>query len=188
MDNAVERAGVPSHAIVIVVAPSSRMQTLEACPPRQGPVWLAPGREPLARGVELLARGAPHDAWHAVPLWPPEERESQQGEAPLLARVQTTEPSQMGLLRCHLEVALLQPFGQPLAKPFRVLLQAEGTPPVLSLSAQQCFSPTVWLHHCLQPEGQGVVQRPMCEDRTPRVWGAGTWEQYALQRVRAGQG
>ncbi len=98
MDKAVERAGVPSHAIVMVVAPSSRMQTLEACPPRQGPGLLAPGHEPLARGVELRARGAPHDAWHAVPLWPPAARASQQGEAPLRARVNTTAPSPMGLL------------------------------------------------------------------------------------------
>src|SRR5438093_4695139 len=80
-----ERAGVPSHAIGVVVASPSRMQTLEACPPRQGPVWLAPCREPVAGGLELLTCRASHDAWHAVPIWHPEARTSQQGEAPLHA-------------------------------------------------------------------------------------------------------
>src|SRR5712691_11151646 len=83
MEEAVERAGVPAHAIGVVVASQSRMQTLEACPPRPVPVVLDPFREPLAGGVELLARGAPHDAGHTVPIWHPEARESQQGEAPL---------------------------------------------------------------------------------------------------------
>ena len=76
MEKAVKRAGVPAHAIVIVVAPSSRMQTLEACPPRPMPVLCDPFREPLARGVELLACGAPQDAGHAVPIGGPEQRES----------------------------------------------------------------------------------------------------------------
>jgi hypothetical protein len=109
MEEAVERAGVPSHAIVVVVASQSRMQTLEEFPPRQVPVLLDPFREPLAGGVELLTCSASHDVWHAVPIWHPEELESQKGAAPPLAWVKTAEPSQMGLLRGHLEVAFLQP-------------------------------------------------------------------------------
>jgi hypothetical protein len=81
------------------VAAQSRGQTLEACPPRQGPVWLPPFREPWAGGVELLPCGAAPDAGHAVPLWPPAARTSQQGAAPLLARVTTAEPAPMGLRR-----------------------------------------------------------------------------------------
>jgi hypothetical protein len=98
------------------------MQTLEELPPRQEPVLLDPFREPLAGGLELLARGAPHDAGHTVPIWGPEKLESPKGEAPLLARVTTAEPAQMGFLGCHLEVEFRQPFGQHPKKPFRVLL------------------------------------------------------------------
>ena len=111
MEKAVERAGVPSHAIVVVVASQSRIQTLEEFPPRQVPVVLDPCRAPLAGGVELLTCRASHDAWHAVPIWHPEELKSQKGEAPLRAWVKTAESSQMGLLRGHLEVEFLQPFG-----------------------------------------------------------------------------
>jgi len=82
------------------------MQTLEEFPPRQVPVLLNPFREPLAGGLELLARGASPDAWHAVPIWHPAELESQKGEAPLRAWVKTAEPVQMRLLRRHLEVEL----------------------------------------------------------------------------------
>ena len=112
MEEAVERAGVPAHAIVVVVASQSRMQTLEEFPPRQVPVLLDPFREPLAGGVELLTCSASHDAGHAVPIWHPEERKSQKGAAPLRAGVQTAESSQMGLLWRHLEVEFLQPCGQ----------------------------------------------------------------------------
>jgi hypothetical protein len=59
--------------VIIVVAPSSRIQTLEECPPRHMPVLFDPFREPLASGLELLACGAPHDAGHAVPIWCPEK-------------------------------------------------------------------------------------------------------------------
>src|SRR5262249_37549725 len=38
------------------------MQTLEELPPRQVPVLLDPFREPVAGGLELLARSAPHAA------------------------------------------------------------------------------------------------------------------------------
>jgi len=106
------------------------MQTLEAFPPRQVPVLLDPCREPLAGGVQLLTCSASHDAGHAVPIWCPDKLESQKGEAPLLARVKPAEPAPMGFLWCHLEVELRQPCGQHPQKPFRVLLQAEGTYPV----------------------------------------------------------
>ncbi|HSX81810.1 MAG TPA: hypothetical protein VLQ80_24995, partial [Candidatus Saccharimonadia bacterium] len=82
---------------------------------------LDPFREPLTGGLELLACGAPPDAWHAVPIWHPEACKSQQGEAPLRARVKTAEPAQMGFLWGHLEVEFRQPFGQHSKKPFRVL-------------------------------------------------------------------
>src|SRR6267142_5993015 len=153
------------------------MQTLEACPPRQVPVLLDPFREPLTGGLELLAGGAPHDAGHAVPIWQPEERESQKGAAPLRAWVKTAESSQVGLLRRHLEVAFRQPGGQHPQKPFRVLLPAEGTHPVIRIAAQPCLTPTVWCHHLLQPEVQGIVPRPIGEDgrdraplRRPSLW------------------
>src|SRR5262245_56960803 len=122
------------------------------------PVLCDPCREPLASGLELLACGAPHDAGHAVPIWCPVERSSQKGEAPLLARVKTAEPAQMGFLWSHLEVACRQPFGQHSKKRFRVLLQAEGLHPVLGIAAQQGFSPTAWFHHFLTPYVQGIVQ------------------------------
>jgi hypothetical protein len=164
MDKAVERAGVPAHAVVVVVAPSARMQPLEACPPRQMPVWFAPFREPVASGVELLAGGAPHDAGPAVPLWGPENRAAQQGAAPLLARVQTAEPAPLGFLWCPLEVAVRQPGGPHSKKPFRVLLHAEGPHPVSRIAAPPGCAPPGWLHHWLTPQVQGIVQRDMGED------------------------
>src|SRR5215813_4751954 len=68
MAKAGERASIPAHAIVVVVASSSRMQTLEELPPRHVPVLLDPCREPVAGGLELLARSAPHAAGDTVPL------------------------------------------------------------------------------------------------------------------------
>src|SRR5215813_13647214 len=108
------------------------------------PVLFDPFRKSLTGGLELLACGAPHDAGHAVPIRHPEELESQKGEAPLLAWMKTAEPSQMGLLRRYLKMEFSPPFGQHPKEPFRVLLEAEGTHPVISISAQQCFSPTAW--------------------------------------------
>ena len=151
------------------MASESRMQTLEACPPRQVPGWLDPCREPLTGGWELLACGAPHDAGHAVPIWHPDERESQQGEAPLRAGVTTAASSQMGLLRRHLEVALLQPGGPHPKKPCRVLLPAEGPHPVIRLAAQPCLTPTGWLHPWLTPAVQGRVHRHLGEDGRDRA-------------------
>jgi hypothetical protein len=120
MAKAVQCAGVPAHAIGVVVAPSSRMQTLEAYPPRQMPVLGDPCREPLASGVELLACGAPHDAGHAMPLWCPATLAAQQGDAPLRARGHTAAPAQRGLLWCHVEVAGRQPCGPHAKKPLGV--------------------------------------------------------------------
>src|SRR5215471_3370385 len=145
------------------------MQTLEELPPRQVPVLLDPFRESLTGGLELLAGGTSHDAGHAVPIWCPEKLESQKGEAPLLARVKTAEPAQMGFLWCHLKVEFRQPFGQHPKKPFCVLLQAEGTHPVIRISAQQCFPLTVWFHHFLKPYVQGIVQIDISEDGRDRA-------------------
>jgi hypothetical protein len=70
----------------------------------------------------------------------------------------------MRLLWCHLEVELRQPFGPHAKQPFCVLLQAEGTPPVIRIAAPQGFSPTAWLHDFFQPAVQGIVQRDIGED------------------------
>src|SRR5262245_49308852 len=43
LEKAGERAGVPAHAVIVIMAPSARMQPLEAVPLRQVPVGLAPG-------------------------------------------------------------------------------------------------------------------------------------------------
>src|SRR5919197_927707 len=145
------------------------MQTLEERPPRQVPVLLDPFREPLASGLELLACRAPPDAGHAVPIWCPEPLESQKGETPLRARVKTAEPVQMGFLWSHLEVEFRQPFGQLPKKPFRVLLIAEGTHPVISISAHQCFTPTAWFHNFFKPDVQGIVQIDIGEDGRDRT-------------------
>src|SRR5712671_1631636 len=140
------------------------MQPLETCPPRQVPVVLDPDRQPLAGGLELRARGAPPDAWHAVPTWHPGTRASQQGEAWRHAGVQTTAPPQVGLLWGDLQVALLQPLGEPPGEPLCVVPIPEGADPVVGLAGQPCLATPVGLDDFVTPEGQGSVQRPMCQD------------------------
>ena len=93
-----ERARVPSHAVRVGVAPSTRMQPLAEGPLRQVPVVRAPGCQPLAGGWQLLARGTPHDAGHAVPLCLPSDLAAQQGKAPLHAGGKTTPPAPGGAL------------------------------------------------------------------------------------------
>src|SRR5262245_13723474 len=110
------------------------MQPREEVPLRQGPVVLAPTWQPLAGSLQLLARGTPHDAGHAVSIWPPGERETQQGEAPLHAGVKTTKPSQVGVLRGHLEGKLLQPLRKPPVEPLRVVLIAKGAAPSIGVA------------------------------------------------------
>ena len=154
----------PTHAVIVVVAPSARMQPLEACPLRPVPVVRAPGCQPLTGGVELRARGTPPDAWCAGPIWPPGTRTSQTGAAPLPARVQTTQPPQVGLLWGHLEVALLQPLGEPPGEPRSGVLRAAGAHPVVGIAAHQCLPPTVGFADCVTPAVQGIVQRPMGQD------------------------
>src|SRR5262249_45724694 len=51
--------------------------------------------------------------------------------------------------------------------------QAEGTHPVISLSAPQCFPPTVWFPHVLKPYVQGLVQSPTQQGA---IRGAGPWQ------------
>src|SRR6266566_4384722 len=97
------------------------MQPLEEFPLQQVPVSLDPDRQPLAGGLELRARGAPHDAWHAVPIWHPGKLESPQGDALLHAGVKTTEPTQGGCLCCNLEVEFLQPLGEHPVEPLCVI-------------------------------------------------------------------
>jgi len=163
-EKAGERAGGPAHAVIVVVAPYARMQPLEKCPLRQVPVVLDPGCQPLTGGVELRARGTPHDAGHAVPIWHPGTRASQQGEAPLHARVQTTQPPQVGCLWGTLEVALLQPLGEHPGEPRSVVLRAEGAHPVIGRAAPQCLTPTVRFDDFVTPEVPGLVHIPMCQD------------------------
>ena len=145
------------------------MQTLEACPPRQGPVVFAPCRESVASRSALLAGGAPHDAGHAVPLWGPAKRQAQTGDAPLLAWGKTADPAHRGGLWCHWAVKFCQPLGPHPHQPFRVLLQAAGTHPVIRLSAHQGCTPTGGLHHFLTPDVAGIGQLPVCEDGRARA-------------------
>jgi hypothetical protein len=140
------------------------MQPLEAFPLRQVPVLFAPARQPLTGGVELLARGASHDAWHAVPLWHPGTRNAQQGDAPFHAGVNTTQPPQVGLLWGNLEVTFLPPLGEPPVASLRVVLLAAGAHPVVGLAAQPCLPPTVGFDDLVKPEVQGRVPLPMCPD------------------------
>ena len=139
------------------------MQPLEAFSLQQVPVSLAPDRQPLAGGLELLARGAPHDAWHALPIWPPGKRASQKGDALLHAGGKTTAPTQGGLLCGNLEGALRQPLGEPPGEPLCVRPRAEGADPVVGLAAQQGRTPTMGLDDCGKPEVQGLGQRPICQ-------------------------
>src|SRR3546814_9579063 len=66
----------------IVVAPSPRVQTVEARTPRQVPVLCQPFRDPLACRMPLLTRRAPRDARHTLSLWGPGTRAAQTGDAP----------------------------------------------------------------------------------------------------------
>src|SRR5215831_15457677 len=140
------------------------MQPLEEVPLRQVPVFLNPGCQPLAGSLQLLARGTPHNAGYAMPIWPPEKLEAQNGEAPLHAGVKATKPSQVGFLWGHLEVEFLQPLGKHPVEPLSVILIAEGADPVIGIAAQQCLPPTVGLDDFVKPEVQGVVQIHLCED------------------------
>jgi len=140
------------------------MQPLEACPLPQVPVSLAPDRQPLAGGLELLARGAPHDAWHAIPLWPPGKRASQQGDALLHAGVQTTAPPPGGFLCGTLEGALLQPLGEHPGEPLCVLPRAEGADPGVGRAAPPCLTPTMGRDDLVTPAVQGLGQRPIGQD------------------------
>jgi len=100
-------------------------------------VFLDPGCQPLAGGLELFARGTSHDAGDAMPIWPPGELEAQKGEAPLHAGVKTTKPSQVGFLWGHLEVEFLQPLREHPVEPLSVVLIAEGADPVIGIAAQR---------------------------------------------------
>jgi hypothetical protein len=66
-------------------------------------------------------------------------------------------------------VAFAQPGGPHPHNPFRLLLDAAGTHPVIRIAAPQCFPPTVWLHPWLTPEVQGIGQRPIGEDGCDRA-------------------
>ncbi len=133
MEDAGERAGVPAHARVVVVAPAARRQTREACPPRPLPGWWDPCRASWARGGERRAGGAPPDARHAVPLWWPAPRAAQPGAAPRRAGVPTAAPAQRGVRWCHVAVAGRPPVGPPPHPPCGVLRHAAGPPPVRSI-------------------------------------------------------
>ncbi len=168
MEDAGERAGVPAHARVVVVAPSARRQTLEACPPRPLPGWWDPCRASLASGGERRAGGAPPDARHAVPLWWPAPRAAQPGAAPRRAGVPTAAPAQRGVRWCHVAVAGRPPVGPPPPPPCGVLRHAAGPPPVRSLAAPPGGSPTAWWHPVGPPEVQGLGPSDLGEDGRDR--------------------
>jgi hypothetical protein len=65
---------------------------LDKLPSWQVPVLLHPFLDPLTCRLKLLARRAPFDARHALPIWTPRTRKAQKREAPLHAGVQTAEP------------------------------------------------------------------------------------------------
>lgn len=140
------------------------MQPLEAVPLRQVPALLAPGAQPLAGGLELCARGTPHDAGHAMPIWHPGAREAQKGAVPLHAGVQTTQPSQVGVLWGHLEAQFLSPLRKHPGAPLRVVLRAKGAAPSVGVAAPQGLTPTAGLDDFVTPEVQGLVQRHMGQD------------------------
>jgi hypothetical protein len=104
------------------------------------------------------------DAGHAVPLGHPGTRQAQQGDAPLHAGVNTTQPPQVGGLRGHLEVALLQPLGEHPGEALRVVLIAAGAHPVVGIAAQACLPPTVGFDDLVKPEVEGIVQIPIGQD------------------------
>src|SRR6266540_3061125 len=168
MEDAGERAGVPAHARVVVVAPSARRQTLEACPPRPLPGWWDPCRASLASGGERRAGGAPPDARPAVPLWWPAPRAAQPGAAPRRAGVPTAAPAQRGVRWCHVAVAGRPPVGPPPPPPCGVLRHAAGPPPVRSLAAPPGGSPTAWWHPVGPPEVQGLGPSDLGEDGRDR--------------------
>jgi len=168
MEDAGERAGVPAHARVVVVAPAARRQTREACPPRPLPGWWDPCRASLASGGERRAGGAPPDARHAVPLWWPAPRAAQPGAAPRRAGVPTAAPAQRGVRWCHVAVAGRPPVGPPPPPPCGVLRHAAGPPPVRSLAAPPGGSPTAWWHPVGPPEVQGLGPSDLGEDGRDR--------------------
>src|SRR5262245_53430893 len=127
------------------------------CTPRQVPGLLDPCRAPLAGSLERLACCPPFDARHPLPLWPPAARESQQGTAPLPARVQAAAPQEAGLLWCHLEVALRYPLREHAIEACCVVLLAAGAHPVIGVAAQHGFAATVGLAHCGTPHVQGLM-------------------------------
>jgi len=164
MEDAVQRAGVPSHPVVIVVAPYPCVPTWEALTPRQVPGLFHPCRDPLACRMQLLTRRAPRDAWHALPIWGPGTREAQTGDAPPPTGMQPAAPPQVGLLWCDLEVALLPPLGTHAGEPCCVVLVAQGAAPVVGVAAEQCFPPTVGLDDFVNPAVSGLVERHGCQD------------------------
>ncbi len=133
------------------------MQPLEAVPLRHVSVFLDPGCQPLAGGVELFARGTSHDAGYAMPIWHPGEREAQKGEAPLPAGVKTTQPSHVGVLWGHLEVEFLSPLRKHPVESRSVVLIAKGADPIIGVAAQPCLTPTVGLDDFGKPKVQGLV-------------------------------
>jgi hypothetical protein len=70
--------------------------------------------------------------------------------------MQTTNPSHVGFLWGHLEVAFLQPLGEPPGEPRRVVLRAEGAAPVIGIAAHQGLAPPGGLDAFVPPEVQGI--------------------------------
>ena len=90
LDTAVPGVVVAWHPVGGVVAPPPPVQPPGARASRQVPGLVDPCRYPSARRLELLARGAALDTRHAVAIWPPRPRASQQRDAPPQAGLDTT--------------------------------------------------------------------------------------------------
>ena len=150
-------AGVAWQTVVVVVAPQPTVQPPVERASRQVPVLGDPCRDPSARRLELLARGASLDTRHALAIWHPRQLESQKREAPPQAGMETTEAQEVGFVGGDLEVEVLQPLGSHPIKPFRIILVPEGADPVIGVAAQQGLAATVCLHDRGKPHIQGVV-------------------------------
>src|SRR5919109_2819125 len=141
------------------------MQPLEELPPRQVPVLFNPCHAPLACRLELLTRGAPGDALHALPLWGPGKLDAQKGAAPPPTGMTPAAPQQMGLLRGHLAVEFLPSLRPHPGKPCGVVRVAEGADPVVRVAAQQGLPTTVGLDDFVTPAVPGIMPLHGCQDR-----------------------
>ena len=105
----------------------------------------------------LLGRPAPHPRRPlAVSL--PVKLETEKGEPPFAARMESTEAVDAGFLRGHRQTEFVQPFGEHPVKCFRFSLILEGADKVIRVADDVCLSLAAWFHHPLKPQVQRVVE------------------------------